>query len=162
MHYVPETNEQRAENGDELLAVFIRQTARIGDVFADGDRAEVGRMMAVAYNGGRIQMDSVDTLISDLIADMYHGADGIVSPGSLLGAALMELSQDVNLVPALCAMGEEGRPGLYANAVAAVLAYADRVGVCTGYVTDTAYTHWAAETEEARFMQVRAERYGRS
>lgn len=162
MHYAPETNAQRAENGDELLDVYISQAAHIGDAFADGDRAEIGRTMAVTYNGGPISPETVNTVIGDLIADMYHGADPILSPDSLLEVALAELTQDTNMTSALRAMGEEGRPGLYVNALAAVLAYAALAGASTTNVTDMAYMHWSAEAEEARVMQIRAERHGQA
>ncbi|MHC3394773.1 hypothetical protein ACLQ2E_35775 [Streptomyces lavendulocolor] len=159
MHYSPENNDQRATNGDELLAVYIREAARAAEEFGEDDRANIGRMMAIAY---RPLMDGRTTAeaLCDLIADLYHGADGIISPGSMLGNALMELSTVVNMVPTLCAMGADAKADLYAGALAAALVYADYVGVCAPCLTDAAYLRWSEEAEEARFMILRTERHG--
>ena len=100
------------------------------------------------------------TMIGFMVADLYHYADGTVNPCQMLGAALMEVSSSVNMVPTLVALGDEGRPGILACALAAAIDYAESVGVCPVEITDAAFMHWSDEAEEERFMAVRAQRHG--
>lgn len=150
-----ETNNDRAARGAAVVAAFLAVAAKAGATLTPGDRAELGRAAVEAY--ALATDDPVETL-SWALADLYHHADGTQAPHALLGAALMELSTTVNVLPVLRALGDDGRPGILACTVAAVLAYGDEQAVCVHQVTDRAYDHWADEAEEERFMRVRAER----
>ncbi|WP_329151208.1 hypothetical protein OG275_38245 (plasmid) [Streptomyces niveus] len=158
MHTAPLTLEERRQNGDEMTELFIRHAAAAGATLTAGDRAELGRAMAEAYNAESDEFCASQRL-GDLVADLYHCANGLATPAGMLGAALMELSATVNTLPLLASMGEDGRPGILACALAAVLAYGESVGVCPHGVTDEAYMYWSDEVEEARFMEVRAQRF---
>ncbi|MFE6253177.1 hypothetical protein [Streptomyces niveus] len=158
MGTAPLTLEERRHNGDEMTAVFIRHAIDAGATLTAGDRAELGRAMAEAYNA-RSDEFCAEHRLGDLVADLYHCADGIATPAGMLGAALLELSVTVNTLPLLASMGEDGRPGILACALAAVLAYGESLGVCPHGVTDEAYKYWADEVEEARFMEVRDRRF---
>ena len=158
LHQEP-TNAERAVEGDRVTAVFIGHAVEAGAKLTRADRAELGRRMVEEYSGGPLAEGDVATALGEMIADLYHHADGTVSPGAMLGAALMELSATVNTLPVLCALGEEGRPGILACALAAAIAYGESVGACPDEITDRAYVHWSDEVEEERFMRVRAERH---
>lgn len=160
MYHAPATNGERAANGDEMTALFIRHAAEAGATLTVGDRAELGRVMVEAYAGGELGADFREWLLGDLVADLYHYADGLISPAGMLGAALMEMSATVNTLPLLCSIGDDGRPGILACALAAVLAYGEAVEVCPQSITDDAYMHWSDEVEEVRFMEARAQRHG--
>ncbi|MFP8908368.1 hypothetical protein [Streptomyces atacamensis] len=157
MNHEP-TNAERAEKGDRVAALFIEQAAGAGTDLTAEHRADLGRRMVEEYNGGPVAEGDAPMILAGMIADLYHYADGTVSPGAMLGAALMELSATVNTLPVLCALGEEGRPGILACALAAAIAYGETVGACPAEITDHAYLHWSDEVEEERFMRVRAER----
>ncbi|WP_030423431.1 hypothetical protein [Streptomyces sp. NRRL F-5065] len=149
------TNTDRAAWGAAVVAAFLAAAAKAGSTLTPGDRAELGRAAVEAY--APATDDPAETL-SGTLADIYHHADGTQAPHALLGAALMELSTTVNVLPVLRALGDDGRPGILACTVAAVLAYSDEQGVCVHEVTDRAYGYWDDEAEEDRFMRVRAER----
>lgn len=152
------TNTDRAERGAAVIAAFLAAAATAGATLTPGDRAQLGRAAVEAYPLGN---DDPDETLSFTLADIYHHADGVKAPHALLGAALMELSTTVNVLPVLGALGDDGRPGILACAVAAILAHGDEQGVCVHEVTNRAYDHWADEAEEERFMRVRAERYAK-
>ena len=107
LHQEP-TNAERAVEGDRVTAVFIGHAVEAGAKLTRADRAELGRRMVEEYSGGPLAEGDVATALGEMIADLYHHADGTVSPGAMLGAALMELSATVNTLPVLCALGEEG------------------------------------------------------
>lgn len=150
------TNTDRAARGAAVVAAFLAAATKAGATLTPGDRAELGRAAVTAY--APISEDPTEAL-SWVLADLYHHADGTQAPYALLGAALAELSATVNVVPVLGALGDDGRPGILACTVAAVLAYGDEQAVCVHEVTDRAYDSWADEVEEERFMRVRAERF---
>lgn len=149
---------QRAESGRRCVALFVGHAAAAGPDLTEADRADHGRRMVEAYSGEPIPEEDLGTVIGFMAADLYHHADGTVDPAAMLGAALMELSATVNTVPALLCLGDEGRPGILACALAAAITYAESVGVCPVEITDMALTHWSDEVEEERFMRARAER----
>ncbi len=160
MHYVPVTNEERAANGDELVSLFICHAVEAGATLTAADRAELGRVMVEAYSAQPVTEACVAMVIGEVVADLYHYADGLIGPARMLGAALMELSATVNTLPLLCGIGDDGRPGILACALAAVLAYGEAVEACPEGITDEAYMHWSDEVEEVRFMEARAQRHG--
>ncbi|TDU01801.1 hypothetical protein EDD99_0175 [Streptomyces sp. 846.5] len=152
------TNGQRAESGRRCVALFVGHAVAAGADLTEVDRADLGRRMVEAYSGEPIPGDDLGTVIAFMAADLYHHADATMDPAAMLGAALTELSAAVNTVPVLVSLGEEGRPGILACALAAAIAYAESVGVCPVEITDMALTHWSDEVEEERFMRARAER----
>ncbi|OII59994.1 hypothetical protein BJP40_12040 [Streptomyces sp. CC53] len=152
------TNTGRAARGAAAVAGFLAAAAKAGATLTPGDRAELGRAAVEAY--GPVIGDPDDALclaLSDILADLYHHADDTQAPHALLGAALMELSTTVNMLPVLEALGDDGRPGILTATIAAVLAYGDEHGVCIHAVTSLAYEYWAEEVEEERFMRLRAQ-----
>ncbi|MFD6918572.1 hypothetical protein [Streptomyces virginiae] len=148
------TNAERADSGDRLAALFIERAAAAGEVLTHGDRAQIGRAMAEAYcEGAEVPPGREWRHLALMIRDLYHYADGLISPAGLIDTALSELHATVNVVPLLCTIGEEGQPALIAGAVTAVLAHAETGGIGIDLLTDIAFTTWAEEVEEERFIR---------
>ncbi|ONI48527.1 hypothetical protein [Streptomyces sp. IB2014 011-1] len=161
------TNTARAARGAVAVGAFVAAAAQAGSTLTSGDRAELGRAAVEAFtlatndaaDAEALAADEPAEILASVLADVYHHADGIRAPHALLGAALLELSTTVNMLPALRALGDDGRPGILACTIAALLAYGDDQGAPVHEVTDSAYDYWADEVEEERFMAVRAARY---
>ncbi|MFD5372551.1 hypothetical protein [Streptomyces sp. NPDC127103] len=161
-HEEAPTIEERAALANSLMGMFVQSATAVGSELGMSERAELGRALAEHYAAGEGVSPATEFVLGELVADLYHSADGVVSPYAMLGAALMEVSATVNTVPLLCSLGDDGRAGILACALAAILAYCEQVGVCPDVVTDAAHHHWSEEVEEARFMKIRAERFDRS
>ncbi|MCY0961796.1 hypothetical protein [Streptomyces sp. H27-H5] len=162
MNLETSSNAERADNGSQLAAVFIEQAAAAGETLTHGERAEIGRAMVEAYCDGMEVPPGYEWESHALVlTDLFHHADGLVSPVGLMQVAASELRATVNVVPLLCAIGEEGQPGLIAGAVTAVLAHAETVDICIDHMTDMAFGAWSDEVEEERFIKVKAARAAR-
>ncbi|MEV2262777.1 hypothetical protein [Streptomyces anulatus] len=139
-----DTNYYRSRRGGAIVAAYVSAAS-----LTTGDRAEHGRAVVEAYPLPLADPDAGDLtmVIGSVLADLYHHAEGIEDPQALLGAALMELSTTTcSVLAVLQALGDDGRPGIIACTIAAVLAYGDEHGVCVHRVTDMAYDHWTEET----------------
>ncbi|MGW1666807.1 hypothetical protein [Streptomyces microflavus] len=159
----PETNAERGMRGAAMVTAFLAAAATAGPTLSPATRAALGRATVQDYplreeDGPDRDGDPV-AMLSSALTDVYHHADGIQTPHGLLGAALMELSTTVSMVPVLQSLGDDGRPGILACTVAALLSYGDEHGVCVHEITDRAYAYWTEEVEEERFMRRRAERH---
>ncbi|MCX4808956.1 hypothetical protein OG594_46750 [Streptomyces sp. NBC_01214] len=156
------TNAERADNGSQLAALFIERAAAAGATLAHGDRAEIGRAMVDAYyEGAEVPPGYEWESLALVISDLFHHADGLISPVGLMHVAVSELRATVNVVPLLCGIGEEGQPGLIAGAVTAILAHAETGEICIDHLTDMAFAAWSEEVEEERFIQAKAARAAR-
>ncbi|MER6604282.1 hypothetical protein [Streptomyces parvus] len=158
----PETNTERGRRGAAMVTAFLAASANAGATLSPAARAALGRATVEDYplreEDGPDDQDDPVAMLSSALTDIYHHADGIQTPHGLLGAALMELSTTVSMVPALQALEDDGRPGILACTIAALLSYGDEHGVCVHEITDRAYGYWAEEVEEERYMRRRAER----
>ncbi|MCX5199717.1 hypothetical protein OOK31_38570 [Streptomyces sp. NBC_00249] len=156
------TNAERADNGSQLAALFIERAAAAGETLAHGDRAEIGRVMAEAYyESEEVPPGCEWESLAPMLSDLFHHADGLISPVGLMRVAASELRATVNVVPFLCAIGEEGQPGLIAGAVTAVLAHAETGEIPIEHLTVMAFAGWSDEVEQERFVQAKAARAAR-
>ncbi|KOV13935.1 hypothetical protein ADK91_08170 [Streptomyces sp. XY511] len=144
--------------GEEAIIQFLGYSDEAPDILTAADRAELGRRMAEGYYGDSLDTADVGIVLCDLVTDLYHYADGLISPVGLLRAAEAELEATVNMLPVLCAIGEEGHPGIIAAALASVLAFTQAHGGGYRDLTDGAYNAWKEEVEADRFRRRQAER----
>ncbi|MFE9484518.1 hypothetical protein ACFYNM_38800 [Streptomyces spororaveus] len=162
MNLETNTNAERADNGRLLVALFIERAAAAGELLPQVDRAEIGRAMVEAYyEGAEVPPGYVWESLALILTDLFHHADGLISPSGLMRVAMPELRATVNVVPLLQSIGEEGQPGLIAGAVTAILAYAEADEICLDHLTDMAFAAWSDEVEEERFIQAKAARAAR-
>ncbi|MFC9298512.1 hypothetical protein ACFTWH_27895 [Streptomyces sp. NPDC057011] len=163
MNLETNTNAERAENGGLLAALFIERAAAAGEHLLPADRAAIGRAMVEAYYEGAEVPEGYEwESLALIISDLFHFADGLISPVGLMHVAVSELRATVNVVPLLCTIGDEGQPGLIAGAVTAILAHAETGEISLDHLTDMAFTVWSDEVEEERFIQAKAARAART
>ncbi|MFL0028529.1 hypothetical protein ACJBCE_37015 [Streptomyces sp. NBUL23] len=134
-------NRHRSQRGAASVAAYVAAAS-----LSTGNRAEHGRAVIEAYPLPIVVPGDLTLVIGSALADLYHHAEGIERPEALLGAALMELSTTGSVLAVLQALGDDGRPGIIACTIAAVLAYGDEHGVSVHQVTAMAYDHWKDET----------------
>lgn len=153
------TNAERGERGADMVAAYLAAAETAGATLSPADRAALGRVVIEGYPLREDFAEDQAVVLASALADVYHHADGLITPHALLGAALMELSTTVNMLPALQALGDDGRPGILACVLAALLSYGDEHGACIHEVSDMGYGYWSEEVEEERYMLRRAHRY---
>ncbi|MFK0238633.1 hypothetical protein [Streptomyces vinaceus] len=158
IHFDADTNAQRAANGDTVTDLHTEWAVEAGPALTPGGRALLGRAVAEVHHGGPVAACERASIVSDVLSDLFHSADGHISPTGLLNAACAELRASVSMAEGLLALGEDGRPGRTACAVAAVLAYADLCGLDIETVAVLAHTKWSDEVEAERFAHIRATR----
>ncbi|MET9323673.1 hypothetical protein ABZX75_26340 [Streptomyces sp. NPDC003038] len=158
INFDPITNAERAKNGAVITDLHTELAVAAGSIPSAAERAEIGRALAEVHHGGRIEAVEAVSVASGLLADLFHCADGHISPRVLLDAAACEQRAMVSMAGNLLSLGEDGRPGRVVCAVAAVLDWAAWAGMCAEAVVTLAHGRWAEEAEEERFAHVRAAR----
>ncbi|MFI1152547.1 hypothetical protein [Streptomyces sp. NPDC020817] len=158
INFNADTNAQRAANGDLLTDLHTEWTAAAGPVLTEGGRARLGRALAEVHHGGPVKRSEAAPILCDVLTDLFHSADGHLSPTGLLSAACAELRATAPMTGDPLDLGEDGRPGRTASALASVLDYADLCGFRLENLAVLAHTKWSDEVEAERFAHIRATR----
>ncbi|MFD8025801.1 hypothetical protein ACFV6G_35980 [Streptomyces lavendulae] len=158
IHFDPTTNTQRAQNGATITDLHTEWVIEAGSILTPALRAEIGRAMAEIHSGGLVEEDDVQSVASDLLIDLFHCADGHIRPMELTTAAICEQRATVSMAGNLLALGEHGRIGRIACALAAVLDYTEAAGLDVEATVNCAHDRWREEVEAERFALIRATR----
>ncbi|WP_031078006.1 hypothetical protein [Streptomyces sp. NRRL WC-3742] len=147
---------EHAAHGDRITSVLIEQAIKAAKAETNGwflgfeERADIGEAMATAYRCTRPGMAVVEgavtaPVVTDMAADLLHSARWTVTPDALFAAAVVEMNSAVNVVPVLCRLGEDGRLGILASALASVLALGDTEGINADEIQHGAETRFYEE-----------------
>ncbi|MFD8147385.1 hypothetical protein [Streptomyces sp. NPDC059708] len=158
IHFNADTNAQRAANGRLITDLYTEWAIEAGSTLTVSSRAALGLAMAEVHSGNPVDPSEIAPIAADVLADLFHSADGHVSPRGLMSAACAELASPVSVAGPLLALGEAGRTSRTACAAAAVLAYIYACGLPLGPVLPLSHGRWAEEVEAERFAHVRATR----
>ncbi|MFD0409969.1 hypothetical protein [Kitasatospora sp. NPDC127116] len=154
-------NTEHVAHGVQALNVFIMRAEGIGSCFCLAERAIVGQAMAAEYVSRNFAPAAREELgddltamaLGDMAADLFHAARGVITPGALIKAAMIEVTKTVSMVPVLCRLGEEGRAELFVNALASVLAYGELVEIAPGEITDHAFGCYQDEVSREAWLR---------